>query len=54
MKSARYSDNDLETEDFDFDEEVDLNMFDMDEAALDRSWIPSNNNFPRTERYSWM
>lgn len=48
-KTAQYSDVDLETEDFNFDEEVDLNMFDFDEAALDRSWLPSFS--PQNARY---
>ena len=47
-KTAQYSDIDMETEDFNFDEEVDLNMFDMDEAALDSSWVPTN--IPQTAR----
>ncbi|CAB3997465.1 Leucine-rich repeat and IQ domain-containing 1 [Paramuricea clavata] len=47
-QTAQYSNIDLETEDFNFDEEVDLNMFDMDEAALDSSWLPTN--LPQTAR----
>lgn len=47
-KTAQYSDIDLETDDFNFDEEVDLNMFDVDEAALDSSWLPTNT--PQTAR----
>lgn len=47
-KTAQYSDIDLEVDDFNFDEEVDLNMFDMDEAALDTSWLPTNP--PQTSR----
>ncbi|XP_046844848.1 leucine-rich repeat and IQ domain-containing protein 1-like [Xenia sp. Carnegie-2017] len=38
MKTARYTDLDLENDDF--DEDVDLNMFDMDEADLENSWVP--------------
>ena len=47
-KTAQYSDIDLEEDEFNFDEEVDLNMFDMDEAALESSWAPVNT--PQTTR----
>jgi hypothetical protein len=47
-RSAQYSHGDLETDDFNFDEEVDLDMFDIDEAALDSGWVPTN--FPQTPR----
>ena len=42
-KFARYPGIDLGDEEFNFDEEVDLSMFDVDEDALDNNWTPTNS-----------